>query len=217
MLKFGQSTGEIMETLLLFLANALTSGAIGHYVSKGLSKIEPNLPELLNNNSDIESAYKIISENGLEMKILKFSDEVKNKLSNVNKGNILSFNGTNNEGIVANVVNLKTLNKKINISAPQGTISSSINHRNYIKYLVDRYHEFKVADVGKNNVKYPIFYNSIKREFGAKWDLISLEKFTELSSFIQMRIDKTILGKNRKSTKVRNYSSYEKYLSKYCS
>jgi hypothetical protein len=127
----------------------------------------------------------------------------------------LTFNGTNNEGIVANVVNLKTLNKKINISAPQGTISSSINHRNYIKYLIDRYHEFKVADVGKKNVKYPIFYNSIKREFGAKWDMVSLVNFTELSNFIQNRIDKTILGKNRKSKQIRSYSSYEEYFSKH--
>lgn len=204
-----------METLLLFLANALTSGAIGHYVSKGLSKIDKSLPELLNDNCDIESACKIIHENGLEMDVLKLSDEVKNKIDNTNNGNVLTFNGTNNEGIVANVVNLKTLNKKINISAPQGTISSSINHRNYIKYLIDRYHEFKVADVGKKNVKYPIFYNSIKREFGAKWDMVSLVNFTELSNFIQNRIDKTILGKNRKSKQIRSYSTYEEYFSKH--
>lgn len=204
-----------METLLLFLANALSSGAIGHYVSKGLSKIDQDLPKLLSDDQDIEGACKIVRENGLEMEVLKLSDEVKNKIDNTNNENVLNFSGTNNEGIVANVVNLKTLKKNVTISAPQGTVSSSINHKNYVKYLIDRYHEFKAADVGKGNVKYPIFYNAIKREFGAKWDMISLSKFPELCSFIQNRIDKTILGKNQKSKNIKRYSSHEEYLAKH--
>ncbi|GHE80212.1 HNH endonuclease [Thalassotalea profundi] len=204
-----------METLLLFLANALASGGIGHYVGKGLSRIDKSLPNLLNNNSDIEGACRIISERNLEMEVLKLSDEIKNKLNSTDTENILSFNGTNNQGIIANVVNLKNLNNKVNISPPLGSISSSLSHKNYIKYLIDRYHEFKKAEVGKNNLKYPVFYGSIKKEFGAKWDMISLTNFSELSEFIQKRINKTILGKNRKAQNKSNYSSYTDYIAKH--
>jgi hypothetical protein len=204
-----------METLLLFLANALSSSAIGHYVGKGLSTIDNNLPELLSNNHEIDKACKIIYENSLEGEILKFADEVKRKMDITNNENILNFNGTNNEGVVANIVTIKTFKKNIKTSAPQGSISSSLNHKNYIKHLIDRYHEYKLADVGKDKIKYPVFYGAIKREFGAKWDMIPLHKFLELSSFIQGRIDKTILGKKRKSEKSKCYSSYEEYLAKH--
>lgn len=204
-----------METLLLFLANALASGAIGHYVGKGLSKIDHSLPELLGEDQNIEKACEVVRNNGLELEVLRFSDDVKEKISNKNNGNVINFNGTNNDGIVANVVHLKTTKKSVTISAPQGTISSSIHHRNYTKYLINRYHEFKAADVGKENVKYPVFYNAIKREFGAKWDMVSLDKFYDLCSFIQNRIDKTTLGKNRKSNNIKRFSSYEEYLAKH--
>lgn len=203
-----------METLLLFLANALASGAIGHYVGKALSKIDRSLPELLGENQDIEKACEVVRKNGLELEVLRLSDDVKEKINNTNNGNVLNFNGNNNGGVVANVVHLKTLKKSVTISAPEGTVSSSINHRNYTKYLIDRYHEYKAADVGKENVKYPVFYNAIKREFGAKWDMVSLDKFYDLCSFIQNRIDKTILGKNKKAKNIKRYSSYEEYLAK---
>jgi len=207
----------MMETLLLFLANSITGGAIGHYISKGLGKIDKELPLLFENSSDLDKIGKFIFERKLEMDIMKFTDEVKNKIESVNSGNVINFTGNNNSGIVANNVEIKTTNKTVKISAPQGAIASSVNHRNYSKYLIDRYHEFKGADVGKENIKYPVFYGAIKKEFGAKWDLISLEKFTELTSFIQGRIDKTILGKNKKSKNIKRYSTFEEYRLKYCS
>ncbi|WP_277372332.1 hypothetical protein [Pseudomonas sp. AA-38] len=206
-----------METLLLFLANALASGAIGHYVGKGLSKIDSSLPRLLGESQDIEKACEVIRRNGLELEILKFFDDVKEKVDNSSNGNVLNFNGTNDGGVVANVVHVRTLKRSVIVSAPQGTVSSSVNHRNYAKYLIDRYHEFKAADVGRENVKYPVFYSSIKREFGAKWDMVPLDRFYSLCFFIQNRIDKTILGRNRKAKGVKNYLPYEEYLAEHCS
>jgi len=199
-----------METILLFLANNIASGAIGHYISKGLGKIDKKLPALIEKEGDLKKVGEYISEKSLEIEIMKFSDKVKNKIENTNSRNILNFRG-NNEGIVANNVEIKTLKKTVKVSAPQGTIASSLIHRNYSKYLVDRYHDFKLADVGKEKMKYTILYSAIKREFGAKWDMIPLEKFNELSSFLQKRIDGTILGKNKKANKIKRYSSFEEY------
>ncbi len=204
-----------MEAILQFLANSIASGAIGHYISKGLGKIDKELPALLEGEADINEIEKFIEKKSLETDIIKLADKVKNKIENTNTGNVVNFTGGVNEGIVANKVEIKTTNKNIKISAPQGAIASSLLHRNYTKYLIDRYHEFKKADVGKEKMKYTVFYSSIKREFGAKWDMIPLKKFPELSSFIQRRIDNTILGKNKKANNVKCHSSFEEYAAKH--
>ena len=134
-----------------------------------------------------------------------------------NPNNIINFTGGLNEGIVANKVEIKNQNKSIKIKAPDGTIALSLNHRNYVKYLIDRYHEFKKAEVGKGKMNYAIFYGSIKREFGAKWDMIQLNRFGVLSKYLQRRIDKTILGKNQKAKHMIRYSTFKEYLAKHSS
>lgn len=105
---------------------------------------------------------------------MKLADKVKNKIKNENTGNVINFTGGTNEGIVANKVEIKTTKKNVTIAAPQGAIASNLMYKNYSKYLIDRYHEFKKADVGKEKMNYAIFYGAIKREFGAKWDMIPL-------------------------------------------
>ncbi len=204
-----------MEAILQFLMNNIASGAIGHYISKGLGKIDKDLPALIEGNADISEIENIVSKKSLENDIMKLADEVKNKIKNANTGNVINFTGGTNEGIVANKVEIKTIKNNVTIAAPHGTIASSLMHRNYSKYLIDRYHEFKKADVGKDKMNYAVFYGAIKREFGAKWDMIPLERFSELSSFIQRRIDNTILGKNKKSNNVKRYSSIDEYTAKH--
>ncbi|MCY3639476.1 MAG: HNH endonuclease, partial [Gammaproteobacteria bacterium] len=92
---------------------------------------------------------------------------------------------------------------------------SSLPHRNYAKHLIDRYHEFKTIDVGKENMKHAIFYQKIKRKFGAKWDMMPLEKFDDLVLFVQTRIDKTRHGRIRKANARKNYSEFGEYMEKY--
>ncbi len=131
--------------------------------------------------------------------------------------NVISLGAVRNQGVIANNVTFKGSTSRVVRLPTSGSIACSLTHRNYIKYLIDRYHSFKVAEVGKGGMKYAVFYGSIKREFGAKWDSIPLGKFSELSEYIQERIDKTVLGKNRKSQGLKSYSNYEKYLKKNCS
>ncbi len=149
------------------------------------------------------------------MEIMNFSDKVKNKIEHNNTSNVINFTGGANQGIVANTVKIQTTKKNVTISAPQGTIASSLIHKNYSKYLIDRYHDFKVAAVGKEKMNYSIIYGAIKKEFGAKWDMMPLSSFSKLSTFLQKRIDNTILGKNKKANNVRRYSTYDEYISKH--
>lgn len=127
---------------------------------------------------------------------------------------VVDITGNVTNSTVANTIEIKTQNKKVKINPPSGTIASSVDHRNYVKYLIDRYHDFKKDDVGKDEMNYRIFYGSIKRQFGAKWDMIRLDKFDELSSYLQRRIDNTILGKKRKARGHKRYSTFEEHLEK---
>lgn len=127
----------------------------------------------------------------------------------------VDFSGGENRGIIANKVEFKTQNKTVKMNPPSGSIASDLMCRNYAKYLIDRYHEFKKSDVGHDGMKYYILYGSIKRKFGAKWEMVSIIKFDLLSEFLQQRIDRTRLGKTRKSRGQKNYSTFQEYRDKH--
>ncbi|MBL4747883.1 MAG: hypothetical protein JKY17_03635 [Magnetovibrio sp.] len=129
---------------------------------------------------------------------------------------VIDVNNSNNQGIIADNVsiNISSL-KKHRVPFPTATIARDGRARNYTKYLIDRYLKFKEGEVGKKRMKYEIIYSSIKREFGAKWDHVPTSRFLELVSFLQRRIDRTIIGKKHKSKNRARYRTYEEYLEKY--
>ena len=176
---------------------------------------EENLILLCSNCHAKVTAGEITENEVLRLKIslMKGNNSAPQQKSQSN--NVLNFNSGVNNGVVANKVEIKTQKKFIKISAPEGTIASSANHRNYIKRLIDRYHEFKTADVGKVKMKYTIIYGAIKKEFGAKWDMIPISRFERLVVFMHRRIDNTILGKTNKARNIKRYSTFEEYLQKY--
>jgi len=128
-------------------------------------------------------------------------------------GNVVSFTGTN-FGTVANNVSIHTKSVSHTKAPIRGSIGSDLELRNYAKYLIDRYHEFKKAEIGKGAMKYPVFYAAIKREFGANWDHIPVSAFDDLVAFLQRRIDGTRLGKAKKAQGKLRYSSFEQHRSK---
>lgn len=132
--------------------------------------------------------------------------------SNSTISNVINISGSINTGVVANKIEIKTQKKTIRLSAPEGSLAASVNHRNYIKYLIDRYHEFKVSEVGKEKMNYRILYSAINRVFRAKWDMVPLSKFEMLAEYLQKRIDNTIVGKNMKAKDHKRYSTYDEYL-----
>ena len=54
-----------MEAILLYLVNAAASGAVGHYVTKALSKLDDRLPKLIEREENIAEAKQIIEEEGI--------------------------------------------------------------------------------------------------------------------------------------------------------
>ena len=131
-----------------------------------------------------------------------------------NKGkaaNVISITGGQNSGIIANVVNIKNSRKDPPKQPPAGSIGTNLLYRNYTKYLIDRYNEFKKADKSTPEFSYAVIYNAIKTQFKAKWDFLPVERFWDLITFLQNRIDKTIIGRGRKSHGDKNYESFEEY------
>ena len=176
---------------------------------------EENLILLCSNCHAKVTAGDITEVEVLRKKVSLLKGKNPASLSKTNDSNVVNFNSSVNNGVVANKVEIKTQKKTIKVSAPEGTIASSANHRNYIKRLIDRYHEFKTANVGKEKMKYTIIYGAINKEFGAKWDMIPLSQFDKVVSFMQRRIDNTILGKTKKARNIKRYSTFEEFLTKY--
>lgn len=182
--------------------------------SEGGEPEEENLILLCRNCHAKVHHGKISQREILEVKESLRSSNHSRRASRI-RSNVINFPGTNRGQVANNIekIEIKTQSKAVKLNPPLGAIAASLPHRNYVKYLIDRYHEFKKAD-GRKNI-YPIFYKSIENKFGARWDMVPLERFENLSAYIQTRIDKTKLGRNRKSKGEKNYSTFEEYDEKY--
>jgi len=112
-----------------------------------------------------------------------------------------------------NVV-IKPTTKRVKIEAPAGSLASDLAKRNYVKHLIDRYHEFAEQQPGRV-FSYPAIYAEIKKHYGAKWDMTSLAQFGSLVGFLQTRIDRTMRGSMNRGKGQPNYSSFEAYVEKY--
>jgi len=99
---------------------------------------------------------------------------------------------------------------------PAGSIGSDLKQRNYIRYLVQRYHRFRETDSsygrsGPARFSYAVIFTNIERKFGAPTYFVPRERFNELVKHLQQRIDGTILGKNNAKIQIRNYMSPEEF------
>jgi len=121
----------------------------------------------------------------------------------------------NAETIHAQNVNIKSSKGKTKFTAPAGSIGANLVQRNYLKHLIDRYHEFASNQPGRKDFTYPAIYAHIKKLFGAKWDMIPSTRFPDVTEHMQKRIDNTRLGRINRSKGHPNYSSFDEYEEKY--
>lgn len=122
-----------------------------------------------------------------------------------------NFQGSSNT--VTNIVVVKT-SKKLRSEYPTGCIGSDLMRRNYVRYLVERYHKFKAADgsFGKaTGYSYAVIYKTIESKFKAPTYFIPVERFPELVDYLQGRIDRTILGKRNLSRGQASYSTFDEF------
>ncbi len=98
---------------------------------------------------------------------------------------------------------------------PAGSIGRNLVKRNYVRYLVERYHRFREADSsfgsGPARFSYAVLFKNVEREFKAPTYFIPEARFNELVEYLQQRVDRTILGKRNRARGIRNYASPEEF------
>ena len=105
-------------------------------------------------------------------------------------------------------------------SYPDGCIGANLAHRNYVKYLVERYNHYREADsrFGRTTrFHYSVLFKNIESEFKAPTYFIPEDRFGELVDYLHHRIDNTILGKVNHKRGIPNYESFDEYVMQHMS
>lgn len=130
-----------------------------------------------------------------------------------NNSGVIAINSPN--ATIIQTVTIKQTQAKHNktsIEPPAGSIGSSQKMTSYIGHLIDRYQEYQKAHKDKaGNRKYAMIHITLKREFKSDWKLLPIDRFVELASYLQGRIDKTLLGRLNKSKGIKNYSTFDEH------
>lgn len=180
---------------------------------------KPHAPENLiyickNCHGKITAGVISLADVDLKKRELQYREKPFPVKSTGGRTNVINIKGVN-KGTIANVIHIhgKTARQPKNVQL-EGSIGSDLLKRNYLKHLIDRYHEFARAEKG-SDYKYPVFYGAIKRKYGTKWDNIPSSLFEDVCQYVQGRIDRTIVGKNHKARGESNYSAFKAYCDKY--
>ena len=100
-------------------------------------------------------------------------------------------------------------------SYPEGCIGADLPKRNYVKYLVERYHQYREADArfGRTDrFHYAVLFKNIEARFKAPTYFIPAPRFEELVDYLLDRIDNTILGRVNSKRGIPNYESFDEYV-----
>lgn len=154
-----------------------------------------------------ESVYEPKAEDEIFAKII-LNDYRRIDIKN-NKGTIFIDSPG---AIKTESLTIRTQKKNIKLLPPENTIASDLKLRGYVKHLIDRYLYFAGSDkTRKYKFHHGPIYQSIKKEFGVKWDHIPKTSFNDLVEFLHKKIDRTRLAKINKSKGYPNYSSFEDF------
>lgn len=92
-----------------------------------------------------------------------------------------------------------------------GVVATDPVKHGYLKYLVKIYIDFKRWDVGKSGqqMTYPLIYNAYRREMKYSISETPLEKFGQACEYLQMRIQKTRIGRTKNNQKL--FDTFEEF------
>jgi hypothetical protein len=146
-----------------------------------------------------------------------FAKILLNDLRRVSVVNNMGNVAINSPGAIqAHTVTVKTTRRSVTVSAPSGTIGADQQASRYVQHLIRRYNEFASADkTRRTKFSFGAVSSNIETTFGATWKLLSMAQFDAVCSYLQQRIEKTILAKSNKSKGIPSYSTYADFLSKH--
>ena len=98
---------------------------------------------------------------------------------------------------------------------PAGSIGRDVAQRDYIQYLVDRYHRARQLEPrfgdGRSLLNLVAIFKGIEREFQAPTYFIPEERFGDLVKYLQRRLERTALGKSNRARGIPHYMSPEEF------
>jgi hypothetical protein len=99
-----------------------------------------------------------------------------------------------------------------------GSIGAEPRKYNYVEYLIKKLTEFRKAGVsyghGRGGRVHPGSTRKIlERQLGGLPKDLPADRFHEVCSHLQMKINNTALGRNNRKRSVRNYQSFEEHVS----
>jgi hypothetical protein len=127
----------------------------------------------------------------------------------------INFNDKVGNAIIGdkNKISIKQ-SKTIKQKYPEGCIGFDTVKANYIGHLIKRYNEYKEYEVGKGNVRYPVFISMLKKQFKISPTRtlynLPIGRFEELVSYIHSKINNSKLAKI-KGRDHKNYSTFDEY------
>ena len=105
--------------------------------------------------------------------------------------------------------------RRLTSEYPEGSIGRDLHRRNYVKYLVERYHRYRDADKSFGRglpFSYAVIYKNIERKFQAPAYYIPASHFEPLVEYLESCIERTILGKKNRARGIANFKSFDEYL-----
>ncbi len=98
---------------------------------------------------------------------------------------------------------------------PATSIGADLAKRNYIKYLVERYHRYREADASFGRTArfgYAVIFKNIEAKFGTPTYFVPESRFAELQDYLHGRINTTLVGKKNHARGLPNYKSFDEYV-----
>lgn len=126
----------------------------------------------------------------------------------------IEASGNVTQNIVVN--NIKGGGKRKSVaSVPiSGTVGIDAAKRSYVCHLHERLFKFTSAIPKYSSGRAgATIARKIRERFGATWTNVPLERYDEFVAYLKTEIDKTPIGRKNTLRGVRNYSSYEEFIS----
>lgn len=101
------------------------------------------------------------------------------------------------------------------IELPENALGKYLNEKNYVRYLIKRYGDWKQLELkDKNqNFNWGSFQKGLMNKYRASGiNHINIDYFISICEYLQKRIDGTKMGRINKGKGIKNYSTFEEQL-----
>ncbi|MCD4829677.1 MAG: HNH endonuclease [Candidatus Cloacimonetes bacterium] len=117
--------------------------------------------------------------------------------------------------ITAHNVNIRGSKRlKVNKVPLENSIGANIYKKAYIEYLIHRYNELASENANrKSKFSHAAIRKNIKDNFGALSNDMPIDKFEDISRYLQRRIDRTMIARMKKASG-KMYHSFEDHVRK---